>query len=630
MKKRLIAHLTLTSLLVTLSPAGLLAAQGGGAPKRGPNPLAPGQAGRLLPRHAVVGSTAERRAAWERLTPEQRQEYLQRFQAYLKDPLKAAADKQHGPNKPKPRDRWVRSDLLGKKIRSAVPDAITQSGAVSLTDRSGALATSQLMRPIDEDPGTYPPQVSVSASPLSGAAPLTVQFNSYAYDPDGYVTDYSWDFGDGSSDFNANPTHTYTAPGVYTAWLTVFDDSGLSAWASVNITVTGGGENLPPTVTAGGSPLSGFAPLTVGFNAAASDPDGWIASYSWTFGDGQSSSQASPSHVYQSPGSFTATVTVTDNSGATASASLGVQVAAVSGSGDDADGDGLPDGFEGTLADAFTPIYRVSAGEQPGTGFARFGDYTPQTVIQNLPAVPPITHFRVTPVGFATDAYGRQLGFLQVDYLTIWNRDDGLDVGWTCRTYASILGGLIGFGLTELIDGLGSHPLDDERSAVLVAAPTNGSFQYPTDPAAYQAYDYYTAAHEYTFFDHSAYFGPTQPVPAYYHLNLSLSKAKHSTYPFNPDYSPLFPDWVIYTTYSTIDFLYWEGYIYDYWDYQIYLYMADTAFYNCFVEHFQDQGGWFPGLQLNVGELSHPINGSGFILDPRVSSKFSPLLWQVQ
>ena len=629
--KRLIARLTLVSMFIAFGPAGVLAAQGGNAKKDGPNPMAPGLgAGHQLPRNAVVGSTPERRAAWEKLTPEQRQEYLKRFEAHLKKALHDAAEQQRGPDKPKPKDRWVRSDLLGKKLRSVVAGAPAQGGAVALTDRTGALSTSQLLRPIDDypPPDQYPPEVSVSASPTAGAAPLTVQFYSYAYDPDGWVTDYYWDFGDGGWAYDSAPIHTYTSPGVYTAWLTVTDDTGLSSWAAVNVSVTSGGGNLPPSVSASGSPLSGFAPLSVAFNAAAYDPDGYIASYYWDFGDGQSSNQAAPVHVYQA-GNFTASVTVTDNAGATASASLGVQVATASGSGTDADGDGLPDAFENSLADAFTPVYHMSGGEQAGTGFARFGDYTPQTVIQNLSLLPPVTHVRVTPVGFTTDVYGRQLGFLQVDYLTLLNRDDGLSVGGTCNVYASIVGGLIGLGLSGVIDGLGGHVIDDERSAVLVAAPTTASYQYSTNPAAYQAYDYYTAAHEGTFFDHSAYFGPSQPVPAYYHLNLALSKAKHGTYPFNPDYYPLFPDWVIYTTYDTLDFLYWD-YVIDYYDYLIYSYIADTVFFECFVEHFQDQGGAFPGLQLNVGELSHPINGSGFILDPRVSSKLTPLLWWVQ
>jgi PKD repeat protein len=632
---RLITQLTLTSLLITLSPAGLLA---GAAPRgnpagRAPNPFAPGQGvSPKLPPHAVVGSTPERRAAWAKLSLDQRQTYLKRFEADLKGPLQAAADKYRGPYKPKPQDRWVRSDLLGNKIRSAVPDAVIRGGAISLTNRSGAVSTGLLRRPIeDPDPSPgYPPEVSMSASPTAGVAPLTVQFSSYASDPDGWVTGYYWNFGDGATAYDPYPVHTYTTPGVYTVWLTVTDDTGLSAWAAVNVSATGG-ENLPPTVTVSGSPLSGFAPLSVAFNASASDPDGWIVSYFWSFGDGQSSNQAAPTHTYQTTGSFTATVTVTDNSGATASASAGVQVAAASNPGTDADGDGLPDGFESSLTDAFTPVYHVSSGEQSGTGFARFGDYVPQNVTQNLPALPPVTHVRVTPVGFVTDIYGRQLGFLQIDYLTIWNQDDGLSVGGDCPIFTSVLGRLTGLNLTVLLQGIGAHQIDDERSAVLVAAPTSTTFQYSSDPSTYQAYDYYTAAHEWSFFDHSAYFGPSQPIPAYNHLNLGLSKAKHSTYPFNPDHYPLFPDWFIYTTYSTIDLLYGLEYgIQDYYDYLIYLYMADTAFFDCFVERFQEQGGSFPGLQLNLGELSQPSNGSGFILDPRVSSKLTPLLWRVQ
>ena len=626
--KRLVAKLTLMSMFLVLSPAGLLAGQAKGSPNGRPAPFTFGQrsVGKLPPQ-AVAGSTPERRAAWEKLTPEQRQQHLKRFEELLRKPLQAAAAQHRKPKEPK--GRWVRSDLLGKKIRSVTPGASASRGTLALTDRFGAVSSIEPMRPIDEDPGEfYPPEVSVSASPVGGAAPLTVQLNSFAYDPDGWVTSYYWDLGDGAVSYDPYPVHTYTAPGFYTAWLTVTDNSGMSAWAAVNISVTDGG-NLPPTVAAGGSPLSGFAPLNVAFNAAAFDPDGWITSYFWSFGDGQTSNEAAPAHTYQSAGSFTASVTVTDNAGATATASVGVQVTAVSGSGADADGDSLADDFEERLSDAFTPVYHVSAGEQWGTGFARFGDFVPQTVTQFLPPVPPLTHVRVTPVGFATDIYGRQLGFLQIDYLTIWNRDDGLDVGGFCQTGASILGGLIGLSLTGLAEGLGAHQIDDERSAVLVAAPVPAGFQYSADHSAYQAYDYYTAAHEGTFTDHSAYFGPWQPVPAYYHLNLFLTKAKHSTYSFNPNYYPLTPYWVMFTAYDTISFLYAVG-VYDYYQYLIYLYIADTVFFGCFVEHFEEQGGWFPDLRLNVGELSHPINGSGFILDSRVSSKLTPLVWYIQ
>jgi len=51
-----------------------------------------------------------------------------------------------------------------------------------------------------------------------------------------------------------------------------------------------------------------------------------VTGYNWNFGDGQTSMQALPSHVYQSPGKYTAKVTITDNSGSKASASTGVSV----------------------------------------------------------------------------------------------------------------------------------------------------------------------------------------------------------------------------------------------------------------------------------------------------------------
>ena len=80
--------------------------------------------------------------------------------------------------------------------------------------------------------------------------------------------------------------------------------------------------NQAPSVSASATPTSGSVPLTVSFASNATDADGFIASYHWDFGDGGSSTQAAPSHVYQSAGTFIARVTVTDNGGATASSSL--------------------------------------------------------------------------------------------------------------------------------------------------------------------------------------------------------------------------------------------------------------------------------------------------------------------
>ena len=82
--------------------------------------------------------------------------------------------------------------------------------------------------------------------------------------------------------------------------------------------------NQAPTVATSATPTSGTAPLAVSFNSNANDSDGFIATYYWDFGDGGSSTQSAPSHVYQSAGTFTARLTVTDNGGATASSSVSI------------------------------------------------------------------------------------------------------------------------------------------------------------------------------------------------------------------------------------------------------------------------------------------------------------------
>ncbi len=79
----------------------------------------------------------------------------------------------------------------------------------------------------------------------------------------------------------------------------------------------GGGGNQSPDARPGG-PYSGVAGTPIAFSgAASSDPDGSIATYAWTFGDGASAAGASPSHNYSAAGSYTVALTVTDNQGAT-------------------------------------------------------------------------------------------------------------------------------------------------------------------------------------------------------------------------------------------------------------------------------------------------------------------------
>lgn len=95
-------------------------------------------------------------------------------------------------------------------------------------------------------------------------------------------------------------------------------------------------------VSASASPSSGAAPLSVVFTANVTLSSGYVTGYTWNFGDGQTSTLALPSHIYQSPGNYTAKVTVTDNSGNKASASTAVSVSGL-GSFSDTFGTGVLD-----------------------------------------------------------------------------------------------------------------------------------------------------------------------------------------------------------------------------------------------------------------------------------------------
>ena len=182
---------------------------------------------------------------------------------------------------------------------------------------------------VDDDPvPNQLPTAQASATPTSGIAPLTVQFSSAgSADPDGSIASYAWAFGDGATSTAASPSYTYFTPGTFVATVTVTDNQGATAAKSVTITVTA--PNQTPTAEASATPTSGIAPLTVQFSSAGSaDPDGSIASYAWAFGDGATSTAASPSYTYFTPGTFVATVTVTDNQGATAAKSVTITVTA--------------------------------------------------------------------------------------------------------------------------------------------------------------------------------------------------------------------------------------------------------------------------------------------------------------
>ncbi|WP_374519328.1 collagenase [Undibacterium squillarum] len=171
--------------------------------------------------------------------------------------------------------------------------------------------------------GTTPPVNSAPVAAFNSSANgLTVAFTDTSTDSDGTIASRSWNFGDGTTSTAANPSKTYSAAGTYTVTLKVTDNAGASTTTSKTVTVSATQTNKPP-VAAFNSTASG---LTVNFTDASTDADGTIASRSWNFGDGTTSTAANPSKTYAAAGTYTVTLTVKDNAGASTTVSKTVTV----------------------------------------------------------------------------------------------------------------------------------------------------------------------------------------------------------------------------------------------------------------------------------------------------------------
>lgn len=201
------------------------------------------------------------------------------------------------------------------------------TAVVTVTDNYGATDTASIGITVSA-PLNASPTASFTATPASGANPLTVQFNAGASsDSDGSIASYAWDFGDGDTGTGITATHTYTTPGVYVALLTVTDDEGATDTTDQTITVTAPGNSAPVAAFTNTGSTGFLLPITVTFDGTASyDDDGSIIAYNWNFGDGESGAGSTISHAYDSFGVYTVVLIVVDNDGAIGSRSKTIHV----------------------------------------------------------------------------------------------------------------------------------------------------------------------------------------------------------------------------------------------------------------------------------------------------------------
>lgn len=97
-----------------------------------------------------------------------------------------------------------------------------------------------------------PPTATISASPVCGQASVPVSFSATgSTDPDGSITTYSWNFGDGSSATGTQVSHAFASAGTYRVTLTVTDNGGAQGTAAIDVTTIAG--PLPASVTVSGA-----------------------------------------------------------------------------------------------------------------------------------------------------------------------------------------------------------------------------------------------------------------------------------------------------------------------------------------------------------------------------------------
>jgi PKD repeat protein len=158
---------------------------------------------------------------------------------------------------------------------------------------------------VSED--NIPPVASFSSSTVNAKVDEVVNFTDESlYAP----VVWSWYFGDGSTSTEQNPSHIYKKQGVYEVSLKVSNDEGSNSQTKTNyITIVAGDV---PKVEFEADQVSIDQNVVISFtDMSQKSPTGWL----WDFGDGNSSEEQNPSHVYTIAGIYSVSLTATNNTG---------------------------------------------------------------------------------------------------------------------------------------------------------------------------------------------------------------------------------------------------------------------------------------------------------------------------
>jgi len=213
---------------------------------------------------------------------------------------------------------WSFSDgqqAKGRQITRSFPDSVTYEVFLQVKDNLGALSDIANKSVTVQD--KLAPTASFTYFPPTPTVGAAVTFDgSTSSDPDGEVTRWRWDFGDGGTDGGEVATHSFRHTGLFQVRLTVTDDDGLEGQATQSITI---GNNQAPIASFTFVRVPGTAELKYEFDASSSqDLDGYIATYTWEFDDESppvTSSSVRVTHTFPEKATYQVRLVVTDNLG---------------------------------------------------------------------------------------------------------------------------------------------------------------------------------------------------------------------------------------------------------------------------------------------------------------------------
>jgi PKD repeat protein len=159
-----------------------------------------------------------------------------------------------------------------------------------------------------------PPVPAIEAEARVAAGATVLFDSSGSSDPDGAITRFDWDLGDGTVASGVQAQHRFAAPGTYDVRLAVTDDAGVAnsrVERSVEVVVT------PPPVAG----LAAPPPLCPGVSHDWVVAEAADVKATWVFGDGVEIGGAQAAHAFEKPGVFPVTVTLDDGGGLASSRS---------------------------------------------------------------------------------------------------------------------------------------------------------------------------------------------------------------------------------------------------------------------------------------------------------------------